>query len=114
MRIRSSVLTLLLLSSSVFANDGSGLITVVGFFGEKFTSHPDVVQFEIKGGFKNTSCNTQFAAVKKSDSHLVSALLAAKMSGNSVQVYLDPANAYYDNGNDTKRCTTSFLLLNEK
>ncbi|PKG37030.1 hypothetical protein [Psychromonas sp. Urea-02u-13] len=84
----------------------SGLITRIGFSGQGHTSHPNVVQFEIAGGFSSGTCNTTYAAIRKEDSHLVSFALAAHMAKQEIVVYLDETDIYYSSGS---RCTILFM-----
>ncbi|MFT5594554.1 MAG: hypothetical protein ACI8SR_002945 [Oceanicoccus sp.] len=111
MKFKNLLLSMIFFASPVFSADGLGKINTISFSGENFGPHPEVVQFELEGGFSNSSCNRQFAAVKISDMHLVSAVLAAKLAEKSVGVSLDPALIYYDNGVDTKRCIATFVYI---
>lgn len=84
------------------ANDGAGKLTLASFAGINHPSTPDVVQIKIEGGFTHPSCSPDFAAVRKADTHLVSALLAAVMADKSVEVLLDPDDIYFQ---PHTRCT---------
>lgn len=81
--------------SALAAN--SGLITRIMFVSSTSGVTPDVVQVQIDGGFSAGSCDTTNAAIRKADTHLVSAALAAKISGAAVQITLDQNQTYYAN-----------------
>ncbi|MEC4088060.1 hypothetical protein [Pseudoalteromonas rubra] len=95
------------LSSSVFAAN-EGKITSIAFAGANMSSHPDVVQLQIEGGFESADCNTGVAAIRKSDTHLVSAALAAFAMGKPVKVFLNAHDLYFPS---QKRCVISMLTM---
>lgn len=100
---------LVLLSLNALALD-EGKITNIGFSGGKSAwgqSHSDLVQIVIEGGYAVEGCHSSYAAIKKSDTHLISAALAAYTSGLIVRVYLDASERYHDGS----RCYISDLFL---
>ena len=102
----------LVISGAAFAADGKGRISNVFFASQTNGSHPNVVQFQIEGGYNRAGCNQVFAAVRAEDSHLVSAVLAAKMSGSVVEVYLNPGDIYYNvSGNESSRCVATAISI---
>ncbi len=102
----------LVISGAAFAADGKGKISSVFFAGQANGSHPNVVQFKIEGGYNRAGCNQVFAAVRAEDSHLVSAVLAAKMAGSVVEVYLNPSDIYYNvSGNESSRCVATAISI---
>ncbi len=92
------VLFIPFLSTAALATN-TGLITRMGFSGSNSiwgTNHSDIVQIRIEGGFSAENCDPIHAAIKKSDEHLVSAALAAFISGKTISVQLNDSETYYD------------------
>jgi hypothetical protein len=91
----------------------AGKITGIGFSGPKDGSHPNIVQISIEGGFSGehnaAGCNPTLAAVRVGKAmetqHLVSYLLAANATGESVGVILDPTDRYWGD-----RCTITTVF----
>lgn len=87
-----------LLSSSAFAAN-EGKITRMGFSSSNSIwgpAHSDIVQLEITGGYNAPNCHSQYAAIRKSEEHLISAALAAYISGKDVMVQISSSDTYYD------------------
>ncbi len=106
------VAVLPLFSFSSFAADGKGKISNVYFSGAAFSAHPNVVQFKIENGFSRVGCNSTYAAVRAEDSHLVSAVLSAKVSGSEIEVYLNPNDIYFNvAGNEPNRCIATAISI---
>lgn len=105
---------MLLMSLSAFAiaADGNGKISNIFFASKNFVGHPDIVQFKIEGGYSKSGCDSTFAAVRTVDSHLISALLAAKMADKAVEVYLDQNDIYYNvASNYPNRCIAIAIVI---
>src|SRR5437868_693740 len=49
-----------------------GLISRIDFVASSSSVHPDVVQIQIEGGFSQDSCDTTFAAIRRTETHLIS------------------------------------------
>jgi len=82
----------------------------MGFSGENSVwgaGHSDIVQVTLSSDFSANGCHATFAAVRKSDTHMVSALLAAYMSDKEVSVQLSSRNTYYDG----TRCIITDLFV---
>lgn len=86
------------------ANEGS--ITDMVFSGSKSQWHSDVVQLKIDGGFSASDCDSAFAAIRKTDDHLVSAAMSAYLAGKRVYVWLDTDDRYF-----RKRCVISDIRI---
>ncbi|GAB1623978.1 hypothetical protein AAOGI_40280 [Agarivorans albus] len=93
------------------ANDGK--ITNMGFSGENSVwgaEHSDIVQISLENEFSAPGCHINFAAVKKSDTHMISALLSAYMADRAITVQLSNKNTYYDG----TRCFITDLFVHKK
>ena len=100
-------LCMLLFSAFSFAAN-SGKITYMLAASKTNTSHTDVVQISIEGGFSNGACDTAYAGIRKSDSHLISLALTAYTTGKPVTVYIDAGDVYYP---ATSRCVISSIYF---
>lgn len=110
MKIKSLILFLLLKANLAFAAN-EGVITRIDFSGSNSTwggAHSDVVQLNIEGGFDAPNCPTAHAAIRKSETHLVSAALAAFMAGKVVTVQVSNADTYHSG-----RCIITDLFINK-
>lgn len=58
-------------------------------------SHYNVVQLQIENGFHASGCDSKYAAIRKEETHMVSAVLAAFMAGKEIEVQLSAANIYF-------------------
>jgi hypothetical protein len=99
---------LLLVSNTAFAGNvqGTGIIKNVYFHSKDSVlaaSWKGMLQLELNSLSWNvsTDCNTQYVAVREKDTHIVSAILAAKMSNKPITVY----------ANDTIKASGSFCFL---
>lgn len=109
------ILRLLFLLALLFSTTASavnrGVISRIDFSGNKSawgSPHSNIVQLYIEDGFDNPICqNTKFAAIRTDDDHLISAALAAFMTGKIVSVQLSNTDTYYD-GN---RCVITDLFI---
>ncbi|SMF68891.1 hypothetical protein SAMN02745866_04344 [Alteromonadaceae bacterium Bs31] len=107
-----TVAVLSLFSLVAHAGHGTGKVMWVGMAGEEFTSHPNIAQFAIEGGFTREGCSSVYAGIRKKDDHLISALIAAKMGGSVVEVYLNINDQYYDiEGNNPDRCVVTAITI---
>lgn len=106
--LKIAVVFIVVHSSNGFAaNDGK--IVRLDFSGGSShwgAGHSDMVQLSIEGGYETSDCNGTYAAIRKSDSHLVSAALAAFMAGKRVTVRLNSADKYH-----TNRCVITDMFL---
>ena len=109
LKLKGLLLATVLTSSHAWSAN-SGVITRMGFSSSQSqwgASHSDVVQIEIEGGFEKGDCHNNFAAVRKDETHLVSALLAAFISGKSIAVQVSGTDKYYSN-----RCVITDVFIN--
>ena len=60
------------------------------------TAHSDIVQLNIEGGFNRGTCDSNYAAIRKENNHLVDAARAALINQKTVTVQLDVDDRYYD------------------
>ncbi len=73
------------------------------------SSHSDVVQIMIQGGFSENGCNTQFAAIRKEGrEHLISFALAAYMAKEPVKEILNTADKYHSDRCTIRRISNSY------
>jgi hypothetical protein len=109
MTLFKKLISLSLLTSAPFCfSANNGLITQLNFAGETMGSHPNIVQVQIAGGFEGGTCNNQTAAIRKTDEHLISAVLAAYAMGKPIEVYLDQSDIYFQGNN---RCRISYVTF---
>ncbi len=106
--ILAGILLSAISSVSFSANDGK--ILKMNFSGETFSSHPDVVQLSIEGGYDYGACNNEYAAIRKRDEHLISLALAAYMAGKPVRVWLNTNEVYFPSQN---RCVITMLTIQD-
>ena len=99
-------LSLLLISNQSYAIN-QGKITILNFLGFENPNVADMVQVSIEGGFTKEGCDTTLAGVLKSDTHLISALLAAYMAQKTINVSLNKDHYYFSN-----RCTIYTVTIN--
>ena len=110
---RISFVLLMLISTGLLASGhGAGKIAKLTMAGSNFSSHPNIAQFQIEGGFTLSGCSAIFAGVRVEDAHLVSTLLAAKMADKEVEVYLNINDKYYDLGANPDRCVATMITVN--
>lgn len=99
----------MLLTTNIAFAANNGLITRIDFSGSHSAwgpAHSEVVQLHIEGGFSATDCPSAFAAIRKSDTDLVSAALAAFMADKVVIVQLSNKDTYFDG-----RCIITDLFI---
>ncbi len=89
-----SIFVLLFVSNAAVAGSvhGSGLVKKVYFHSASAVIADDwkgMLQLEIDSLSWNltTDCNTTYVAVRAADTHIISAVLAAKMAGSPITVY---------------------------
>ncbi|WP_281628852.1 hypothetical protein [Vibrio sp. St2] len=86
----------------------AGPVKVITFSGPDDMNHANIVQIEIEGGLANEilaeGCNTRFAAIRNTleRQHMISYVLAAYATKESVQLVLNPSDKYFQD-----RCTIS-------
>lgn len=91
---------------SLAANEG--VITHIAFAGENMGSHPNVVQIQVEGGYDFTGCDKINAAIRKNDTHLISAALSAYISKTPIKVWLNSSDKYYP---AQDRCVITYVEL---
>lgn len=72
------------------------------------SSHPDVVQIQIEGGYESGDCSKVHAAFRKGDEHLISAALSAYAMGKPIKVWLNESDSYFPS---QKRCVITMITL---
>ena len=72
------------------------------------SSHPDVVQIQIEGGYEFGECSNVHAGIRKSDEHLISAALSAYAMGKPIKVWLNESDSYFSS---QKRCVITMITL---
>ncbi len=100
----------LVMTSAQVWGANQGRITAMYFSGTDSTfgvTHNDILQLEIEGGFLQSGCNSSYAAIRKSDEHLVSAALTAYATNKPITVYLNSAVTYFDGS----RCVITDLIM---
>jgi hypothetical protein len=95
-----------LASAGISLAANQGRITSLTFAGGYDQNHPDVVQLTLEGGYAATGCDGSLAAIRKVDTHLISAALTAYSIGATVSVSLDAGHTYFPG-----RCTISSLSI---
>ena len=108
MRVTKIFIVLLsIISVNTLAAGNTGKVLEVSFASTiANTVRPGTVQFSIQGGFSWASCNQEYAAIAKEDSHLISLLIAAKAQDKAIEVHLDSGSKYYSD-----RCLVSYLEM---
>jgi hypothetical protein len=66
-----------------------------------------IVQITLNAKFTVANCSDTYAAIRKSDEHLISVILAAYMAGKTVQVQLNNKDTYHDGS----RCIITDVLV---
>ncbi len=100
-------LCLIVFSTFSFAAN-NGMITSLHFASDTNLSHKNIVQLQLVGGFSLGACNTQYAAIRKIDSHLISMALTAYTTGKPVTVHLDQTDIYFES---QTRCVISSMTF---
>ena len=106
LKILSSTVLLLIANIGFCANQGKiSNLLFSSSDSEWGASHSDIVQFSLEQDYSSGTCNQTFAAVKKSDEHLVSVVLAAYMANKSIRVVLSNSRYFSD------RCIISDIFI---
>ncbi|WP_062269283.1 hypothetical protein [Endozoicomonas arenosclerae] len=102
---------LMFVYSSISFGANDGLINRVDFSGGNSywgDEHSNLVQIKIEGGFEAENCSSEYAAIRKSETHLISAVLAAFSGDKRITVFLSKSEKYYND-----RCIITDLFINK-
>ena len=110
--MKESIFIFILLNifSSMSSAVNEGKITRLDFSGNNSiwgAEHSDIVQLNIEGIFNRGTCDSNYAAIRKENNHLIDAALDALINQRLVTVELDANERYHDGS----RCIITDLFV---
>ncbi len=110
MKMIKTMMVAAVLVASVFAGNAvAGKITYISVSGADDPAHPNVVQLIIEGGYAEAGCDNTIAAIRDSETYLISMALIAQKTGDHLIAVLNSNDKYFDN-----RCIISRLSIDRR